>query len=81
MANIEISNLHPAGSNLFSDSESYMMDLSEDELNTTSGGFVTPFSTPITVVLGVAHNATKVAALVKPGENRRDDRGPVSWVP
>ena len=41
MANISISDLHPAGSALFSDSESFMSfmkDLSEDELKITGGG-------------------------------------------
>lgn len=80
MPNIEISNLQPAGYDLFSDSESYMMDLSEDELNTTSGGFVTPFSILVSLTLGAAHSAVKVAAFVKPNE-RREDRGPVSYIP
>lgn len=47
MANIAISELRPVGFDLFSDSESYLVDLSDNEL-TTSGG-VTP-----TVVVGVA---------------------------
>lgn len=38
MANIAISNLHPAGSDLFSDPESYLMNLNEDELD-IAGGF------------------------------------------
>ncbi|MDJ0703178.1 MAG: hypothetical protein QNJ46_07860 [Leptolyngbyaceae cyanobacterium MO_188.B28] len=41
MANIKISNLKPAGSALFSDSESFMgsmRDVSEDELKITGGG-------------------------------------------
>ncbi len=37
MANITISNLHPAGSDLFSDSESYLSQLSEAELNIQGG--------------------------------------------
>ncbi|MCG8364845.1 MAG: hypothetical protein MJA27_16140 [Pseudanabaenales cyanobacterium] len=40
MTNIKISNLKPAGSALFSDSESFMgcmRDLSEDELKITGG--------------------------------------------
>ncbi|MDT9198166.1 hypothetical protein H4N54_25205 [Limnospira fusiformis KN01] len=39
MANITISDLHPAGADLFSDSESYLYDLSESEmLGTLVGG-------------------------------------------
>jgi hypothetical protein len=41
MANISISNLQPAGSGLFNDSESFigsMRDLSENELKMTRGG-------------------------------------------
>lgn len=38
MANIHISDLNSVGFELFSDSESYMMELSEDELG-IQGGF------------------------------------------
>jgi hypothetical protein len=38
MANITISNLQPAGLNLFSDSEGYLNDLTETEQN-IQGGF------------------------------------------
>lgn len=37
MANIAISNLQPAGFNLFSDSESYLSQLSEQELKIQGG--------------------------------------------
>lgn len=40
MANIAISDLHPTGYDLFSDSESYMKDLSDGELDIQGG--VTP---------------------------------------
>jgi hypothetical protein len=40
MANITISDLRPAGSDLFSDSESYLTDLTESEmLGTLVGGY------------------------------------------
>ncbi len=39
MANITISNLHPAGSDLFSDFEDYLNELSEDELSIQCGLF------------------------------------------
>ncbi|WP_138499837.1 hypothetical protein [Nostoc sp. PA-18-2419] len=38
MATIKIFDLHPAGSELFLDSESYLNDLTDDELNSTQGG-------------------------------------------
>jgi len=38
MATIAISDLHPAGYDLFSDSESYISSLSEDELGLQGGG-------------------------------------------
>lgn len=38
MANITISDLHPAGFELFSDSQSYMTELSDVELNIQGGG-------------------------------------------
>lgn len=41
MSNVKISDLHPAGSELFSDSESYINELSEGELNSINGGFTT----------------------------------------
>ena len=38
MANIVISDLRPAGSELFMDSESYLTDLTEDDCNRFIGG-------------------------------------------
>lgn len=37
MANIAISELRPAGADLFDGSESFMMELSDDELGITGG--------------------------------------------
>ncbi|WP_293114137.1 hypothetical protein [Moorena sp. SIO4G3] len=37
MANIAISDLNPVGANLFDDSESFMMDLSDDQLDVKGG--------------------------------------------
>ena len=39
MSNITISNLNPIDSDIFSNSESYMMDLSDKELDGTNGGW------------------------------------------
>lgn len=38
MATIKINNLNAAGSDLFSDSESYLNNLTDEELNRTQGG-------------------------------------------
>ncbi|WP_017318975.1 hypothetical protein [Mastigocladopsis repens] len=38
MANIEINNLHPAGSELFHDSESFLNELTEREMWGVEGG-------------------------------------------
>ena len=38
MANIKVNDIKSTGSDLFSDSESYFTELSETELNTTTGG-------------------------------------------
>lgn len=47
MASINISDLRPAGSQLFVDSESFMNDLADQELSATNGGL-----TPV-VIWGV----------------------------
>jgi hypothetical protein len=57
MANITISNLHPVGSELFSDSESYLKELSEEDFGVQggmSGSMITLGSAAVGVGLGVA---------------------------
>ncbi|MEH2285903.1 hypothetical protein [Nostoc sp.] len=49
MANIVISELRPAGSELFMDSESYMHDITDNELHATKGG-ITPL---IYITIGI----------------------------
>lgn len=58
MANIAISELNPVGFDLFSDSESYMVDLSDNEL-TTSGGIL-----PVVVAVGTIAAGFGAAALL-----------------
>ena len=41
MATINISDLRPTGSDLFSDSESYMSELGDNELGSVKGGILT----------------------------------------
>ena len=47
MANIKISDLNPAGADLFLDSESYLNDLTEGEMLVLTGG-ASPISTAFT---------------------------------
>lgn len=49
MASVYISDLHSIGSELFSDSESFMNDLGDSELDATYGGISTLLCTTITV--------------------------------
>ncbi len=50
MASIKISNLYPAGSELFKDSESFMTELVDNELGSINGGIdivqYSPFCLP-----------------------------------
>ena len=49
MSNIKISNLHPTGSELFTDSESYMAELADSELDIINGGvWTTPVVSRVT---------------------------------
>lgn len=57
MSKISIANLNPAGSNLFSDSESYMTDVADIELEHVNGGFWS-FTSPICAVLSGASTIT-----------------------
>jgi hypothetical protein len=50
MAEIKIKDLRPAGSEFFVDSESYLSELSEDELNITGGGDFATFASLSAVV-------------------------------
>ncbi|RAQ48795.1 hypothetical protein B9S53_01950 [Arthrospira sp. O9.13F] len=55
MANITISDLRPAGADLFSDSESYLNEISDSELNTTNGGAGAIITFMIVTYLGYRH--------------------------
>ena len=54
MANITISNLNPTDSDIFSNSESYMMDLSENEIDATNGGWFGAAVSVAGLIVGVA---------------------------
>ncbi|MBD2533346.1 hypothetical protein H6G97_28795 [Nostoc flagelliforme FACHB-838] len=43
MANIAISDLHTVGANLFQDSESFLNDITNEEMTNLSGGFFISF--------------------------------------
>lgn len=49
MANIKISNLHPTGSELFSDFEGYMADLGDSEFDGIYGGLIPALVVSVTV--------------------------------
>jgi hypothetical protein len=51
MASITISDLHASGSELFSDSESYMNELGDGELQIINGGISTPLCASIAVTI------------------------------
>ncbi|MGD1805131.1 hypothetical protein ACP6PL_06775 [Dapis sp. BLCC M126] len=53
MANITISELRPAGTELFLDSESFVNELIDEELSLTKGGFITTVVGPISPFLFV----------------------------
>ncbi|MCC3416504.1 MAG: hypothetical protein JGK24_15100 [Microcoleus sp. PH2017_29_MFU_D_A] len=50
MATIKIADLTPIGSEFFTDSESYLNELTDDELNMTKGGSSIWCSIAITVI-------------------------------
>ena len=58
MAKINVSNLHPVGSDLFSDSENYISELSDNELGTINGG-IAASSVPPTVTPPVPPTVTQ----------------------
>jgi hypothetical protein len=49
MATINISNLNSIGSDLFTDTESYLQDLSESELNAQGGLYISTITSTITI--------------------------------
>ncbi|MBH8578130.1 hypothetical protein I8752_35340 [Nostocaceae cyanobacterium CENA369] len=74
MANINICDLRPIGSELFSDSEGYMDELGDSELYTVNGGS-TPVCASITVSILISVNASPIIIATKgkphPGPERR----------
>lgn len=46
MASIKISNLYPAGSELFKDSENFMTELVDNELGSINGGIGIVYNSP-----------------------------------
>lgn len=54
MATINISDLHPTGSDLFSDSEGYMNELGDSEIGAIQGGRTSLLCVAISIVIVVA---------------------------
>ncbi len=46
MANIKVNDIKPAGAELFGDFESFISDLSDDELTVAGGGVCPPLTRP-----------------------------------
>lgn len=63
MASIKISNLQPAGSEFFSDFESFLDTLSESELSNTNGGF-TPLGYVVVMTVKVSTGYFAAGAVV-----------------
>jgi len=58
MATIKISDLHPSGADLFLDSENYLNELTDEELDLTQGGWV--FTLQVgSVVLTIGNTAVQ----------------------
>jgi hypothetical protein len=73
MAKINVSNLHPVGFDLFSDSENYMSELSEREFDSINGGATPTTASPAAAAVAqstgrcarvAAKGAAKVATAV-----------------
>jgi hypothetical protein len=64
MPTIKISNLHPAGSELFSDFESYMNELGDSELDIISGGTGTPLRSSMPCLKNASRVATDVSRYI-----------------
>ncbi|BAZ13515.1 hypothetical protein NIES4071_53540 [Calothrix sp. NIES-4071] len=54
MAFLKISDLRPAGSEFFQDSESYLNELNEQEISATLGGGVVSVISQATVSVGIS---------------------------
>ncbi len=64
MSTIKISDLRPAGSELFSDSEGYMSSLSEEELAIQGGVFSSPFCAVAASIAVTAISLTVASPLI-----------------
>jgi len=58
MATIKISDLHSAGSELFMDSESYLNELTNEELNMAHGGSTPACVSFIVILTSIITNTT-----------------------
>ena len=71
MANIIISDLRPAGSEFFSDYESYLKDLTEDNYNRFLGGITPTWYVAGAIFLYVDANWSDIKKGLSDGWNRR----------
>jgi len=75
MSTINISDLHPAGSNLFSDSESYMNELGDSQLDIIGGAFTTPVCAVAASLVVISISATWVVPTAQAAAPRRRGGG------
>lgn len=75
MANINIYDLQPAGFGLFSDSESYMRELSENELAIQGGGW---FRDALSFIGSVVWDAVKT--YIDPADRSKISKRIETWV-
>ncbi|MEH1853587.1 MAG: hypothetical protein V7L11_18385 [Nostoc sp.] len=66
MATIKINNLNASGSELFSDHESYLSDLTDDEITLTQGG-----SSPACVICTIGWSIVIGSAVYGYGKNKK----------
>ncbi|HAX80503.1 MAG TPA: hypothetical protein DCY88_32885, partial [Cyanobacteria bacterium UBA11372] len=67
------SDLRPAGYDLFSDSESYMHELSDSDLDNITGGLFTVTLTPITARITITITLTTTVTPIPRPRPRYDD--------
>ena len=75
MTTINISDLHPTGTELFSDSESYMNELGDSEISNIQGGLTTPVCASITVSILVSQAAAPLIYDTVKGERKTGGGG------
>ena len=77
MSTINIYDLHPAGSDLFSDSESYMNEMSEGELTNVLGGSGWGCALSLGIAVNLIYDTGK--NVIQGTKNARWNNQPFDW--